>query len=295
MPTSFGAWLSQRRGARIFLIAGLLPLGLLGILSAAVVVCISGLKGWREAGVDCLLAVSVLTGVTLVMGGEWWQVMISGGSILGVAAWLGGLTGIYGSLALALQAIVVGGLLGIVVFAIVVRDPVMFWEQFLTGFAAQMESLGAELASPEAFLALAPLMSGMVAASVLLSSMAALFIGSWWAGNAGGRKFKAMFVNIRLGYLVGGLALVAGLAALLTSAALAGNALLVLGMGFMLQGLSVLHWHADQRGWPGVYLLPVYLPFMLGAAAMSMAMFVLAAVGFVDNWYGLRRRGADVV
>jgi hypothetical protein len=36
------------------------------------------------------------------------------------------------------------------------------------------------------------------------------------------------------------------------------------------------------------------MPFLMGPSLAVLALFVLAAVGFVDNWYGLRRTTADV-
>ncbi|MFQ5635720.1 MAG: hypothetical protein ACE5G3_10385, partial [Gammaproteobacteria bacterium] len=62
-------------------------------------------------------------------------------------------------------------------------------------------------------LELAPMMTGMVAASIVMSSMVALIIGAWWAGGSGGPAFRNMFVSIRLGYILGGIAVLAGISA----------------------------------------------------------------------------------
>ena len=81
----------------------------------------------------------------------------------------------------------------------------------------------------------------------------------------------------------------AGLGALFFPGQLASNALLLLGVGFVIQGLSVVHWLVSSRGLPGLVLLPVYLPLLMGASVTIMMLLLLAMVGFVDNWYGLRR------
>jgi uncharacterized protein YybS (DUF2232 family) len=83
------------------------------------------------------------------------------------------------------------------------------------------------------------------------------------------------------------------LAAVFGLSSLATNCLLVLSMGFVIQGLAVMHWQVAERGWPWTFLLVVYLPFFMGALLSVTALFVLAAVGFVDNWYGLRGAGTN--
>ena len=294
MQTSFGGWLSNRRIPRIALIAALLPLGLVGILSAAVTVTVAVIKGWREAAVDCLIALCILSVLLVAVGSGSFQFIVSAAATWIIAVSLGGLTGIFVSLTLSLQIAIVLAVLGLFVFAIMVSDTAAYWEGFLTDFLVQMADFGVRVADTEALMSLAPVMSGMVAASVLTSSIVALLLGSWWASNAGGPGFKAMFLQIRLGYFIGALAAVSGLAAVFGVSPLAANLLLVLGIGFVFQGLAVMHWQVAKRGWPWAFLLLVYLPFCMGALFAVMALFLLATVGFVDNWYGLRRTNAQV-
>ena len=295
MRKSFGSWLAGRRAFRVGLIAGLLPLGLLAIFSAAIVVSVAELKGWREAAVDCLIALGVLVLLMVALGGEWTQLVVSGATAWIAAIALGALTGAYASLALSVQAILVIAIFGVVGFAVMVSEPVVFWQNFLNEMIAQLEELGVEFADPEALLQLAPIMSGVIAASAITSSILALLLGSWWASRAGGPDFKSMFLNIRLGYVIGGTAFLASLGALLNLGSVAGNLLLVLGVGFVFQGLAIIHWHAATRGWRGRYLIPIYLPFFMGGSFAVAMLFLLAAIGFVDNWFGLRRTGTDVV
>jgi hypothetical protein len=42
-------------------------------------------------------------------------------------------------------------------------------------------------------------------------------------------------------------------------------------------------------------LLLVYGPLLLGAVYASAGLLALATLGFVDNWYSLRRNGVDVI
>jgi hypothetical protein len=289
-----GAWLAKRRVPRVALIAGLFPLGLIGIFSAAIVVSTATLKGWREAAVDCLIAFGILLAIVVFVGVEPAQVLAGAGSTWMIAVALGGLTGVYASLTLSMQAIIVIAVVGLVVFALTVPDTVKFWEGFLSDFAEQMAGFGVQVADPDALFSLAPFMGGLMAASAIISSLTALMLGTWWASRAGGPKFSDMFLRIRLGYVIGGIAALAGVASVFGAGPAAANLLLIVSVGFVFQGIAVMHWQVAVRGWPWPFLMLVYAPFFMGPALAVMALFVLAAVGFVDNWYGLRRTTAEV-
>ncbi|MFQ5635721.1 MAG: hypothetical protein ACE5G3_10390 [Gammaproteobacteria bacterium] len=142
MHSGFGRWILTHRGARIGLMAGLLPLPLTGVLSAALAVAVAIAKGWREAVVDCGIALLVLAAVTVVAGGLWSPVVVSGASTWVAAIFLGALTASYGSLTLTLQALLVLGVLGLTLFFVIAGDPVAFWERALREFAVRLDELG---------------------------------------------------------------------------------------------------------------------------------------------------------
>jgi len=292
---SFGGWLLQRRLPRIAIIALMFPLGLLGIASAAVVVFVAELKGWRDAAGDCLIALGILVLIAVLLQTDAMPVMLRAGSTWIPAVVLGTITGVYGSLTLAMQAILMVVIVGLILFGLWVDDPVVYWQEFITDVIGQLSELGVEVAEPELLMPLAPMMTGAVGASVVISSVLALLLGSWWASKAGGAGFRQMFTGIRLGHVIGGIAILSGLATLFEVGQQAPNILLVIGVGFAFQGLSVIHWQAATRQWPGVALAVVYLPLVLGPSVVVIELFVLATLGFLDNWFGLRRAGEDVV
>jgi len=277
----------ERRLARVVLAAALLPF--FGVISAAIVVCVAIVKGWRESLVDCLIALVIVLGLTSMVGEGGLQVLYSCVSTWGIALLIGGLTGVFGSLTLAIQVFVLLCCVAIIGFSVVVADPGEFWAPILRVIAEQMQQFGVELADPGALMNMAPVMSGLFVAGTIASSVVALLLGCWWAGGARGVAFQELFVGLRLGYIIGGIAAVAGAGSLLGMQPLAGNLLLVAGVGFVFQGLAVVHWHIARRGLPWVILIPVYLPLFMGASMLVMALFLFAAVGFIDNWYGLRR------
>jgi hypothetical protein len=294
MHSGIGAWLAKRRVPRVALIGGLMPLGLMGLFSAAIVVSIANLKGWREAAMDCLIAFGILSAIVLAVGAEPAQVLVGAASTWIVAVALGGLTGTYASLTLSIQAILVIAVLGLVIFALVVPDTAVFWEEFLTDFIEQIAGLGMQVADIGPLLSLAPVMSGMMAASAIVSSLLALLLGTWWASSAGGPGFREMFLQLRLGVVIGAVAALSGIASVFGMSPEAGNLLLVLSTGFVFQGFAVMHWQVVRRGWPWPFLLLGYVPFLMGPSLAVAALFMLAAVGFVDNWYGLRRTSTEV-
>jgi len=287
MRSAFGSWLIERRIARVALVAALLPF--FGIISAAIVVCVATVKGWRESLVDCLIALIIVLGLTAATGDGVPQVLFSCVSTWGIALLMGGMTGVYGSLTLAIQVIVMLCCIAILGFAVIVDDPAGFWGPILQVIAGQMQELGVELTATNAIMDLVPIMSGLFVAGTIASSIVALLLGCWWAGGARGVSFRDLFLGLRLGYVIGGIAAVAGVGSLLGIQPLAGNLLLVAGTGFVFQGLAVVHWHAVRRRLPWFMLIPVYMPLFMGASLLIMALFLFAAVGFIDNWYGLRR------
>jgi hypothetical protein len=291
----FGAWLAERRVARIVLIAAFFPLGILGLLSTAGVSLTAILKGWREATTDCLLAGGILLVLTLLTQGQWQALLVSAGLIWPLAIVLGSLTGRFGTLILPVQMLVVLAAAGVLLFSLMASDPAAYWLEILEAMATEMVAMGVQFGEPTALAALAPLMTGIAAASAISSFGAALMLGSWWAASAGGPGFGAMFRALQLGTIIGLLAGLAGVLAVFQPGALGSNLLLVFGMGFALQGLAVVHWHAQQRDWPWFVLLLVYGPLLLGAVYASAGLLALATLGFVDNWYSLRRNGVDVI
>jgi hypothetical protein len=296
--SSFGAWLAARRVPRVAFIAGFYQLGLFGVVSTAVVVLSAIAKGWRTAMADCLIAGGLLLVFAVVTGGPWEVFAISASFVWPVAVALGGLTGQFATLTLPVQVLLVVAALGVIVFSAMVGDTSAYWQSVLQAAASELESAGIEIANPEVLELWAPLMTGFTAAMLIVTIMLSLVLGTWWASGAGGLGLGQMFRNLRLGNVVSVAAAVAGIATILTSATVASDLLLVFGTGFMLQGLAVLHWQARARRLPWPLLLAVYLtlfPFLLGPSVAAVAWLLVAGVGFIDNWFMLRRVGGNVV
>lgn len=296
MRSGFGRWILEHRAARIAFVAAPAALiwPLTGLVSAPFVAAAAISKGWREALIDCALALPVV--LLVLVAGRVYSPQLVGYivSIWFVAIALGAVTRGYGSLTFTVQAALVCALLGVTAFFVAVDDPVAYWERELTATSALLAEMDVQVGQPGDLLLFAPLMTNVLAVSLVAQALVAVIIGAWWSGGSGGPPFREMFANIRLGYILGGVAVVAGCATLLAPQYEFETYLLVLGVGFVFQGLSVVHWLLAANGLPWIYLIPVYLPFVFGGWLMFIVLFLLATVGFIDNWYGLRRAGTKV-
>jgi hypothetical protein len=287
--SSFAAWLSAQRTRRVVIIAGLFPLPLLGIISAAVVVMTAQVRGPREALLDCLLAMVVLAGMAWFSGMDVPTLLVS--AAISWLLWmaLGTIVARTGSLMLAVQAAVVIALAGLVLFTLTIGDPVAYWTQVLELLYADFADQGLEVTAN--IEQQAELMSGVVIAGSLVFALFALLLGSAWASRLSDGNYAQQFVELRLGYVIGGLAALAGVAGLFGFGF--DGALLIFGAAFMFHGIAVVAWWARRRNWPGGWwiglcILPILLPDLL-----VITLALLSALGFVDNWYGLRRSFAS--
>lgn len=286
-------WLTGRRLSRIALIAFLFPLPLLAVISAAIVVLATNVAGWRVAGQDCTAALLLLVAATALAGGFWFEIGIGALATWLIAILLGHLRRA-GSLTLAVQTAVVLGIIGTLAFTLWSRDPQAYWEQVLRDLTERARSAGLTVVPADLVPGAAQVMTGMMAASAVASSMAAVFLGSWWAGPVAGQSFGQEFRRLRMGRVLGVFAGVVGVVFLAGLRANVDDLLLVLGTGFAVQGLAVIHWHGVTREWPKLWPLALYLPLALSALAV-FEILLLALLGLIDNGYSLRRAGSKVV
>jgi hypothetical protein len=213
--------------------------------------------------------------------------------LLGTAAiswlvWLalGAVVARTGSLALGAQTVVLLALGAMLVLFLATGDPVSYWVKVLEDLYAQLPEQ--DFGGGGDIEAQARLMSGALLAGALTGGLIALLLGSAWASSIQNGNYAEQFAELRLGYVIGGLAALAGVAALLGWGP--DGLLLIFGAAFMFHGFAVLAWWARQRGWPGGWwvglcILPILLlEFLVVEAAL------LAAIGFIDNWFDLRRR-----
>ncbi len=288
-----GSFFLGRRMLRVVLTAVLFPMPMLAIVSAAIVTATASTRGWRVAAADAVGSAALLIALTALAGEGWLEITVGAGLTWAVAAALGHLRKV-GSLNLAVQSSVLMGFVGALAFTLWSSDPHAYWEGVLRDLVGRVRSAGLEVGPDDLVPTAAQLMTGVMSASAVASALSALFLGSWWSGAIGGRGFGAEFQGLRMGRILGVLAGVVGVSALTGLRPSVDDLLLVLGVGFVVQGLAVVHWHGARHAWPRAWPLALYLPVLVPALAV-LELLGLALVGLVDNGYSLRRAGNKVV
>jgi hypothetical protein len=298
----FVAWLTGFRIRRVAFIAGLFLLPVTSMISAALVVLVADLKGPAEAGKDITLAFVVLLATVAFTSGEASPLpfLISAACSWSIAMALGGVSYRYRSLTLVVQIAVLLVVAATLLFMLIVGDTAAFWQQWLNSAIAELPpeivaDLAAELTTQSVTLEqvvalMSTMMTPVFAAGLLSSSLLAVLLGLAWAASARGQRFGEQYRTLKLGYVIGVLAAVLGIASLFGVAA-AGGLLLVVSIAFVLQGVAVLYSWALHKKWPGAWWAAVVLPLIFMPVMPVPALFVgfgLAATGFIDNWYTLR-------
>jgi hypothetical protein len=280
----FANWLAYSQVRRVIMMAAMFPLPVLGILSSAIIAMTAQQRGWQKALAEMLFALALLTAMSLLVGlpvtatafaAMNWGLLLVLGSIVGATR----------SLTLATQVAVILGLAALLGMRLVLGDPVEFWTPVLEQLYADLAVDGVELQvdlRAQASIAGAALLTG-----TFVGGMLSLLLGSRWASVLVPQPEVQPFAELRLGYALGGLAAVAGIASILSVPA--DGALLILGTAFMLQGLAVVVWWSQLKMWPGGWWLGALVVMLLLPNVFVMVTILLAAVGFVDNWYDLRR------
>lgn len=175
-----------------------------------------------------------------------------------------------------------------------VADPAAAWRQALLEafpperFAADMQ-ISAE-ALRQVIDRMAPLMTGVLAASVVFGTITSLLLARWWQAvlyNPGG--FQQEFHALRLGRVAAAVAAAVCAGAIGLGVALLQALALTLVALYVFQGLAVAHALVAVRGMATGWLTGLYL---LGIILPPQVMTGLTLVGIVDAWADFRRSAA---
>ncbi len=189
-------------------------------------------------------------------------------------------------------AVLFGAMLLLAVYGLF-GDPVPWWIERLQVLQEALASAGlpvTNLSDAELMRGVAALLTGLVLASLLTGILASLMLARWWQSrlvHPGG--FREEFCNLRMGYPVAVLTLVAMLAARFTSGAV-GELLAQLSMimlvPYLLVGLAVVHSVVGRTARGRVWLTVAYVLLAL----IPQATLLLAGAGLLDTWADFRRR-----
>ena len=128
----------------------------------------------------------------------------------------------------------------------------------------------------------------VLAAAVFWQLVGTLLLGYWWFLLAARqRRFGQEFRRLALGHVLGAIATALVVLALAFDFELVQNLAPLALLGFVLQGLAVVHAWAHAKRWPPALVAPLYV-LLLVPALNVLVVLPLSLVGVVDNWFDLR-------
>jgi hypothetical protein len=261
-----------------------------GILSSAVVALIALRIGLMQALYVCVISSAILAVVLVLMRQSAYIGLLSG-----LVQWLpmvllGAILGRTSSWRLVMQAVMLTGVAIVVLLYTLVPGIDAFWISTMKHvFESMLSEAGSGIETAALNLeAVAPLITGMLVAAWILSSLLALMLARTLQAqlvNPGG--FGREFEELRIGQwaAISGLAFV-GIAAS-TSQPWA-NALAAVAISvFLVQGFAVAHGIAAKLGWPRGSMIGLYVLLLVFLTPVVM---FLAGIGMLDAFADFRRR-----
>ncbi|MDO6461409.1 hypothetical protein Q4485_11920 [Granulosicoccaceae sp. 1_MG-2023] len=184
---------------------------------------------------------------------------------------------------------------GVACTYLLIPDPAAYWAEGILAIMQPGEFPPEAQINAAEFRALvqgiSTFMTGMVASVVMLGTLVSLMLARYWQAllyNPGG--FGESFRGLTFGKPVAALATLVGVAAMLLKLPVLVNVAPALVMLFMFQGLAVMHWLVRERNMNAYWLTGIYVLLIF---LFLHTMVLLGALGIVDNWLNLRRKGNE--
>ena len=282
---SLAVWLVARPQNAVLGLAVTLLLPAPQLTSGVIMALLVLAQGTRLAVIEASAAAALLLAVSLIFG-------VSAASILTLMAgtWLPVLMLVLfltntRSLALTMQVSVILAVIAMLLFNIVVTDPVAFWEPYLATMAIIARESSLEL-NTELLTAEVMTVSATLAFWMLYTTALLLGYGLFRKLPAETGHF-GWFRDLSFGRVVASIMAVVSLLALVVDAAWLQNLAFVLFVVFWFQGLAIVHWlHAEGKLPVGaVAAVYILLPLL-----QVLLVTVLGILGYMDAWFDFRRR-----
>lgn len=287
----FAGWVSARPHRLIALAAfcmyGLLPVSSLSVALIVLATLRGGpAAGFASAGLASLGAGLIATVARAPLLGSLSVIA----PILFASAASGALLYWSRSLSLAFQGTTIGAVVLVFLIFLLVPQASQIGVDLRDEVVATLDTWGATPEQMEIWSSIDP--AGIVWLLLIgLTSfyLAALVLGFWWHGLLSetvdvGRQFR----SLKLGRFAGIILMI-----LVTSNYVVESAMLqylsaVAVVGFLFQGLAVLHARCRSDKWPNFVLVIIYV--FLFSPLTLIAVMGLSAVGLLDNFFALRQR-----
>lgn len=284
---AFAVWVTSRP-YRLVLLA-IVFFQLLAPVSAGLLVLDALRRGSSAATVSALLVLSGVTALGLAVGAGPWRVLGMAAPLLLAAAASGALLRRSRSLSLAYQTTVIGLVGGALIVIAAFPAVMQLGEIWLNELLMLFRNLGmsdADLADLESVVTAQELMRVLLI-SLLVSVLCGLMLGFWWYALIDEQAaFGSSFRALTLGRVAGiALMVVVVLGQVLTGGRIWTVAPMAV-IGFLFQGLAVMHARSHSDNWPRAIVVLVYVS--LFSPLTFFAILGLSGVGLLDNVFALR-------
>lgn len=257
------------------------------LTSGAILVLLVLAQDKRQALIEAMIAAAVLAAITLILEESLSSTIALLAGIWIPVSLLVALLVKTRSLILTMQVSVIFAVLTMIGFHIVVTDPAAFWAPYL--------AIWSEIASQNGL----PLDVGLISVNALGVSAVVVFWMLYSAGLLIGywlyRRLSVetenfgRFRELNFGRVIAFTLALASALAMVIDATWLQNFAFVLFAAFMMQGLAIAHWLRAERGLPIIVLVSVYV-LVLVPLLQALPAVLLALIGYVDAWFGFRRR-----
>ena len=287
------SWLVARPQNGVLGLAGTLLLPLSPIVSGLVMVLLVLQHGLRFAGLQVVVATTVLAVIALLVSASLEQILLNAAGTWLPALILGALVRYWRSLMLTLQVSAILAMVATLAFFVVLGDPTDYWNAVITTLAEVFRENG--------LVQQADLL--LERQSVIVPQMTMLFVFFSWSlyvlvlllgyalfqGLPGQEGKYGRFRDLNFGRVMASVLAVTSVLALATGAAWLQNIAFVIFAVFWIQGLALLHWLRARGRLPAFVLIASYalLPIMNVVLVVAFAV-----IGYTDAWFNYRGRGS---
>jgi hypothetical protein len=285
------SWLVARPQNAVIGLAGTLLLPFAQIISGTVMALLVFKHGAAVAAAQGAIATAILAVVSLLVSASVSQVLGNALVIWAPVILLVVMMRGWRSLTLTLQVTVIAAMLITLGFYAVLGDPNVFWGEILVRISDSFREMGltqhADILVQERDL-IAPQMTVLVVITTWSLYAVVLLLGyAVYRTLPGITSNFGLFRDLNFGRVLALIMATASVVAMLTGAVWLQNFAFVIFAMFWLQGLAIVHWlHANKR----VPLAVVILVYALIPLLNALLVMGLAVVGYIDAWFGFRRR-----
>lgn len=286
---SFARWVSHRPYRLILLTVGFARL--LVPVSAGLLVLDALRRGPAAASLSTAVSLLGVALLGMLIGSGVAETLGLTAPVLAGGAASGALLRWSRSLSLAYQGTIIGFLVLTVIVFTVAPEANRIGEILRSEGLALLQIGGADEAQIARFAEVSAAdFVRFILMTLLVSLVVGLILGFWWyALIDGGVGFASEFRALKLGR-VGGIGLmVLVVIGQLVEAEVFRNLASLAIVGFLFQGLAVMHARSYGDQWPRAVIVLVYI-VLLNPWTMGFAVMGLSAVGLLDNVFELRAR-----